>query len=179
MLTAFVSANLVFWILVAVAVGVLASDLVDLGIESFFRESGSALISLGVVPPPSDDTAQVAAPGATAPQAALVEAIEPAEGEAEFQEPGEVALAPASPTPARTETEEPAEAEGNPAPQHEMTPYATRTPRTQSGAPAEAVPAMPTRLPPRRHPPGRRQRTCRPRRQRPTLYCWSTPTSTG
>jgi len=147
LLTAFVIANLVFWILVAVAVGVLASDLVDLGIESFFRESGSALVSLGVAPPPSGDTAQAVAPGATAPQAALVEPVEPAEEGAGFKESGEGTLAPSGPTPARTEPEEPAGAGGNPAPSTEMTPYATRTPRTQSGAPAEAVPAQPTIAP--------------------------------
>lgn len=141
LLTAFVIANLVFWILVAVAVGVLANDLVDLGIESFFRESGSALVSLGVAPPPSGDTAQAVAPGATAPQAALVEPVEPAEEGAGFKESGEGTLAPASPTQAWAEPEEPAGAGGNPAPSMEMTPYATRTPRAQSGAPTEAVPA--------------------------------------
>lgn len=134
LLTAFVIANLVFWILIAVAVGVLASDLVDLGIESFFRETGTELLSLGIAPAqaPSDRVAEAAAS-----EIAVAESPAQTAPQAEPEGPGEAALAPADPAEAQVRPQEP----GDPAPGMAMTPSATRTPDTQPALPTEAVAA--------------------------------------
>jgi hypothetical protein len=44
---AFVVCNLVFWLMAAVAVAVMASDLVDLGVESFIREKQATVVAFG------------------------------------------------------------------------------------------------------------------------------------
>ncbi len=133
LLTTFVIANLVFWILIAVAVGVLASDLVDLGIESFFRETGTELLSLGIIPAqaPSDRAE------AAAPEIAVAESPAQTAPQAEPEGPGVAALAPEDPTEAQAQPQEPVE----PAPGMAMTPYATRTPGAQPALPTQAVAA--------------------------------------
>ena len=47
-LAIFAACNLAFWLAVAVAVGVTATDLVDLGIESFLRQKQATAIAVQI-----------------------------------------------------------------------------------------------------------------------------------
>lgn len=128
LLTFFIIANLMFWILVAVAVGVVASDLVDLGIESFFRQSGTALVLRNSAPTRAASGGESPAPQAQ--PTALAAAVEPIEQ-----------------TEKGAEAVDPAEAKSGAAASPKMTPYAPRTPGAQPTRPEPAAPALPTLMP--------------------------------
>ena len=122
-LAIFAACNLAFWLAVAIAVGVTATDLVDLGVESFLRQKQATVIAV-----------QVAGlgklPSGTPPPTSVV-ALEPTATPAVMELATDVVGTPSTTPPAASDST-PA------APGVRMTPYASRTPS------APPPPAKPT-----------------------------------
>jgi len=149
-LAVFAACNLAFWLAVAIAVGVTATDLVDLGIESFLRQKQATVIAVQV--------AGLSKQPSSAPPPTSVVALEPTATPAVMQTATDVVGSPSANPPAASEST-PA------APSARMTPYASRTPsappppanptaQPRATAASSSQPAGPDPLPRRRPQPG-------------------------
>jgi hypothetical protein len=117
----FAICNLAFWVVAAVGIGVLASDIVDLGLESFIREQQAALVALGKQP-------LLELPSQT-PRPTTVAARKPTE------------------SPSASIEENPTVAVAIPSPRFPMTPYATNYRMTPYATSQRPTPYAPTEEP--------------------------------
>jgi hypothetical protein len=134
LLVVFAACNLVFWIAVATGIGVVASDMVDLGVESYLREKQATVAAIGAqapshLPDRTPGPTQEVDSGTASTRA--VDDEEATETVVTRVEPTEVrATSPASTQPRATAVR--------------MTPYATRTEPAPTVA-AQAPSPQPTR----------------------------------
>jgi len=119
-LTIFAVCNLVFWLVAAIAVGLVASDLVDLGIESFLREKQATVVAVQTQVPGTQ-------PNRTAPPTSVA-VIEPTAVPSAVQNPPTSAPLPTTTRPTSNLKMTPHN------PNTKMTPYPTRTPSAQPTA---------------------------------------------
>ena len=134
LLVIFAACNLLFWIAVAAGVGVMASDMVDLGVESFLREKQATVVALSELGSelPSRTPGPTTEPAATRTLA-----------DEEQTSGAVVATEPAATSATSSASRSTPTAAAVAATAAKMTPYATRT------QPAPAVTFAPTPQPTR------------------------------